>query len=123
MIEIDPAVDDSIKVLASCPEDTISSPQGAGTYDPATRNFYTVMLYTNNTAPMTVYYQLITTNLDNPKYEILRINEGGKPGPMPAYDRESCARRPRSVRSLAPPSNQPPSYARRAPAVWSIDVV
>jgi len=86
VIEIDPAVDNSINVLANCPEATISSPQGAGTFDPATRNFYTVMLYTNNTQPMKVYYQLITTNLDKPAYNILRIDEGGGGGSMPSSD-------------------------------------
>ena len=77
VIEIDPAVDDSIKVLARCPEDTISSPQGAGTFDAASKTFYTVMLYTNNTQPMSVYYQLVSTNLDTPAYNILRLDEGG----------------------------------------------
>jgi len=86
VIEIDPADGDSLSVLARCPESTISSPQGAGTYDPATRNFYTVMLYTNNTPPLTAYYQLITTNLDAPAYNILRIDEGGGGGSMPASD-------------------------------------
>ena len=84
VIEIDPAVNDSINVLARCPEDTISSPQGAGTFDPASRNYYTVMLYTNNTPPMDVYYQLVTTNLDKPAYNILKLDEGGGKSDFPA---------------------------------------
>ena len=35
------------------------------------------MLYTNNTQPMSVYYQLVSTNLDAPAYNILRLDEGG----------------------------------------------
>lgn len=83
VIEIDPTEDDKITTLATCPEDTISSPQGAGAFDPVSRNFYNVMLYTNNTPCCTVYYQLVTTNLDAPAYDLLRLDEGGKPGPEP----------------------------------------
>ena len=86
VISIDPAVDDSITVLATCPEDTISSPQGAGAYDPVNRNFYNVMLYTNNTGGIDVFYQLITTNVDKPAYEITRIVEPGKPANPPAVE-------------------------------------
>ena len=37
----------------------------------------------SNTPCCTAYYQLITTNLDSPSFDILRIDEGGKPSGMP----------------------------------------
>ena len=50
------------------------------------RNFYNVMLYTNNTGGLDVFYQLITTNVDKPAYEITRIVEPGKPANPPAVE-------------------------------------
>jgi hypothetical protein len=84
VITIDPAINDTITVLATCPESTISSPQGAGAFDPISRNFYNLMLYTNNTPCCDVYYQLVTTNIDNPSYTITRIIEPGKPTSQPS---------------------------------------
>ena len=60
------------------------------------RNFYNVMLYTNNTGGLDVFYQLITTNVDKPAYEITRIVE---PGKEPAGGRALEHRRRRKVRS------------------------
>ena len=80
IIDIDPLAG-NFSTLVSTSELTVSSPQGAGTFDPTTRTFYVAMLYTNNTPPLTAYYQLWSVDVDHPSLEVLPLME--QPGPYP----------------------------------------